>query len=248
VSRQPPDIKEYGVADDWTVTVNWQLDPILLADAPDSIEVFVDGSRFGPPLSPSSTEVTINSGTAHALPGPVLAIRIDFVWSDTFESPQSSAVRLPWPPLASAGQTLTRGPSIPTVSVLGLTPKTLRTENAIAIEWASYSFNDGQISWGPVGDGAAHTHSIKPREVPKDYSGSFTTDQPLSGGRRYQFTVAVKNSLTTNVWVSKTLIVRSADNYRSLAAFLDASGADPSAGVRAAAGGGVLSLADLLEA
>lgn len=245
MSHQPPDITECSVANDWSITVKWQLDPILNADPPDSVEVFVDDIQFDPRLPSSSSEATIDSATAHALPGPVLAIRIDFIWSDGVESPQSSPVTLSWPPSQSGSQRQVQGPPVPTIRAVGVTPKTLQAQNAITIQWASNNFTDGRISWGPVGDAAAHVHSIKPLDVPRDYSGSFTTDQPLDGGQRYQLTVAVINSFISTTWVSNAVVVRSAENYHSLAAFLEASGVDESAGLRAAAGGGVLSLTEM---
>jgi hypothetical protein len=215
MSHWPPDITDVELNTDGTVTVKWQVDPILNGDQPDEVQVLVNGNDYS---KHSNTEVTIDAPTVKAS-GALIAIEIDYVWKGSPDDRQASGIQLPLPS-SSTGITPISVHQRPTVAVNQRVPKTLRTQNSITISWSAYSITVADLYWGE--EGAANRH-VKLSFTAQHYGGDFTTDVPLLPGRMYEFKVVVQNKLDGWGPYAAAALARSASNYVSVRQFLIAS-------------------------
>jgi hypothetical protein len=216
VSHQPPDITDVQLVADGTVVVKWQVDPILNGDPPDRVEVLVNGRPYA---EHGEGDVTVDAATVTAS-GAEIAIEIDYVWNGSPEQRQAAGIQLPLPS-PSTDITPVRVHQRPTLTLKQRTPKTLHRRNGITVTWSAYSVNEADLYWGPEG---AATRHVGLRFDATHYGGDVTTDIPLVPARPYEFKVVVKNSFDGWGPYATALVARSASNYRSLRAFLAASG------------------------
>jgi hypothetical protein len=215
MSHWPPDITDVKLNSDGTVTVKWEVDPILKGDPPDEVQVLVNGSDYS---NHSNTDVTIDAPTVKAS-GALIAIEIDYVWRGNPDDRQASGLQLPLPS-STTGITPTSVHQRPTVAVKKRLPKTLQTQNSITTSWSAYSITDADLYWGE--EGATNRH-VKLSFSAQHYGGDVTTDAPLAPGRMYEFKVVVQNKLDGWGPYTAAVVARSASNYLSLRQFLIAS-------------------------
>jgi hypothetical protein len=219
MSHQAPSITEWGSTSDGSMKVAWEVDSFFPdSEAPDDVLVDLDGIEYRD-LGSAAREIEIPPKDLKPFEGHVLIVGVTFKWSGSPADTKVSSVSiLVGGSVAPSGT----GPSKPAVTIKSATAQTLKHPNQIILGWSSYSYNDGNILWGPISNPRMWSHSIKPKT--DTYSGEWTTDRPLASRAIYSFTVQVKNSLTTNVWVETTVAAKSAVNFHSVRQFLNASG------------------------
>jgi hypothetical protein len=216
MSHWAPSITAWGLTSDGSLEIVWEVDSFYSdPEAPEDVSVDLDGIPYRD-LGAAGRSIAIPPKDLARFQGTVLVVDVTFKWLGPPDDTKASTVSIqigapPGPP--------GNGPPQPTVTIKSALPQTLKHPNEITLTWSSYSYNDGNILWGPASTPRAWSHSIKPTQA------------------KYSFTVQVKNSFTTNVWVETTIAARSAANFRSIRLFLNASGVQgPS--LRAAIGHG----------
>lgn len=219
MSHWPPSFTEYGSTSDGSIKIVWEVDSFFPdSEAPNDVLVDLDGIQYQD-QGPDGRSIEIPPKDLKPFQGQILNVGVTFKWSSPPAQPLVSTVSiLVGGPVAATGN----GPSKPAVTIKSATAQTLKHPNQIILGWSSSSYNDGNILWGPISSPRMWSHSIKPKT--DTYSGEWTTDRPLAPRTIYSFTVQVKNSLTTNVWVETTIAAKSAANFYSVREFLGASG------------------------
>jgi hypothetical protein len=196
---------------------------------------------FSNPESPEKVRVDTHDGTSKVLDGdarthtiPTSVIdrarqkglrliggNVVFVWSN---EQLSSGFWFPVVTSTEATQHRTQPNRVPKLTLTARHSKTLHQSNRITLAWSGHNFNHGELIWGPEGNTSAHRSKLTPRRIPGDviYSGTFTTSG-LAPDTAYQFRAITKN--THERWeTSRTIVVRSLSNHRSVREFLHASG------------------------
>lgn len=234
MSHQPPDIDTitYKASDKspgrFDLDVVWSIpgpDSIIPGDRPDVFRILVNGTLFRE-VDQNQTTTTIPGLS----PGTyVLSVCCEWKPNDHTADEKCSSVSLPVSSQSPSGSQ--GGPPTPRLAVVARQPRLLNRRNQVTISWSSYSFNDGDIYWGQLGQPLTRHQSIRPQSD-NDYHGQYTTDVETLSSARYQFRVQVKNSLTTNTWVSSDLVVTASENFRSVRRFLTASGVPANTGIR----------------
>jgi hypothetical protein len=229
MSRKPPAITVQYLRPDGSVHLEWDLDSFFPdPEAPDQVWVEL-ANWISPPQSGVTRSLDIPAAVVAQHPAGQITGSVVFRWIGPPDDVQGSPFYL----LTGSGDSSQpSGPPVPDVKLLARSPKTTRSGNLITISWSSYSYNDGNIIWGPHQAPDSFRHSIQPSSA--HYSGTFTTDQPLLPRETYVFRVQVKNSLSTNVWVQSRLSVIASDNFHSVRQFLLAGGVNPATTLRAA--------------
>ncbi len=219
MSHQPPSITEWGSTSDGSMKIVWEVDTFFPdSEAPDDVFVDLDLIEYRD-LGSAGREIEIPPKDLKPFEGHVLIVGVTFKWSGSPPDTKVSSVSIP---VGGSVAPPGNGPSKPAVTIKSVTAQTLKHPNQIVLGWSSYSYNDGNILWGPAASPRTWSHSIKPKT--DTYSGEWTTDRPLASRAMYSFAVQVKNSLTTNSWVEMTVVARSATNFYSVRQFLNASG------------------------
>lgn len=226
MSRWPPSNIMAAPTNDGDLVVGWEKDTFFVdSETPESVVVLLNQAPYTERRGAERDEVTIPGETVSAISGSVV-VEIGFQWGSE-------------PPLFS-GIVLQRGAPVRFVNlaahapkVLARTPTTLHEPNKMTIEWSVLSATDVAVVWGPMDDPARYRKHITPRGTPTGarYTGKFVTDQPLVPRTTYVFSVQAHNTFH-NTAAEAAIAVNSVDNFRSLRAFLRASGVAPPVRVR----------------
>lgn len=219
MSHWAPSITEWGATSDGSLKIVWEVDTFFPdSESPDDVFVDLDGNAYSD-LGATGRSIEIPPKALAPFQGKALIVGVTFKWRESPDDTKVSSVSIQIgpSPIATGG-----GPTPPKLVIKSAAPQTLKHPNQVTLAWSSSSYNDGNILWGPVSTPRVWTHSIKPDQA--HYDGEWMTDRPLTPRQVYSFTVQVKNSLTTNVWVDTTMAAKSAANFASLRLFLQASG------------------------
>ncbi|WP_329391822.1 hypothetical protein OG625_40895 (plasmid) [Streptomyces sp. NBC_01351] len=232
MSRKPPTITVQYLKGDGSLHLEWDLDRFF-PDPEDPDEVWIElpaGPVTGPMDGREVREIDLPASTVQPYAGTVLGGSVVFKWTGPPDDVQGSAFAIALPGGGSPAPPA-QVPFVPQLQVLAREPKTLRNENRITIGWASYSYNKGNIFWGPADQPRLHTHNIDPHGA--KYSGTFTTDRPLRPRTAYRFTVQVTNGFEHRT-VEAEITATSAANHISVRQFLRESGVPTPTGLRGA--------------
>ncbi|MFJ7066796.1 hypothetical protein [Streptomyces sp. NPDC101115] len=229
-SRKPPVVTVVQLTDEGALHLEWDLDRFFPdPEEPDEVWVELPHGLATEPMDGAVRETDVPAAQIQPYAGRVLAGSVVFKWAGPPDDVQGSA----FPPVQVPGGG-TPGhtgqvPSVPVLAIVAREPKTLQHENRITISWSSYSYNSGDVFWGPHDQPRLHTHNINPHGA--HYSGTFTTDHPLRPRTAYRFTVRVTNGFEHRT-VESEITVTSAANHSSVRRFLAESGVRTPTGLR----------------
>ncbi|MEU7606178.1 hypothetical protein AB0B78_37435 [Streptomyces sp. NPDC040724] len=232
MSRKPPAISVLYLKDNGSLHLEWDLDRFFPdPEEPDEVWIeFPHGLVTGAMDGRTVRETDLPASVLQPYAGTVLGGSVVFKWSGPPDDVQGSAFSIPLPSGGTPGHT-GQVPTVPVLQALARKPKTLQHENQIAIGWSSYSYNRGDIFWGPHDQPRLYTHNIDPHGA--NYTGTFKTDRPLRPRTAYRFTVQVTNGFEHRT-VEAEITVTSAANFSSLRQFLGESGIRTPTGLRGA--------------
>jgi hypothetical protein len=217
MTRRPPSILSVSSTSDGGIEVKWAVDAFFSDSAtPEKVLIDLNGAQFQE-LDGDEDSIEIAAATMIAVGTPVVIISVSFWWSGSPPEEQHSVVSVPVQGPVN-GNSGVLPAAKPIVTVVHVQHRTVTTTSSVKIAWQSNNYNDGNILWGPVSAPTAFRHNIKP--VGTVYSGTFTTDQPLSSATRYLFKVEVRNTLHSPTWISTTIVVQSAVETFSVRQFL----------------------------
>jgi hypothetical protein len=235
MARRPPEILSVTSSAEGGMTVTWQVDEFFGdSEAGEKVLVELNGLAFQE-LDGDETSVDVDGDTLARFAPGLLTVGVIFWWSGNPAEEQHSAIQVPLhsstvPPgnqgIAPAAK--------PVVTIVRVQPRTAAAPSQVTIAWKSNNYNDGNIHWGPQAAPRQFTHNIRP--VGTVYEGTWTTDRPLASATGYVFTVSVRNTLHSPPWIETSIVAMTAADVLSVRAFLVASGAPPTGGVRAAMG------------
>jgi hypothetical protein len=234
--QRAPSITSYGYNTDGSLTVTWEIDTFFeSSESPNDVSVEINNLTYKDNLGGGARSLTIPSSDIARFTGVAIIITIVFVWSGTPSNAQRSSVTVPLP--GYSGQPVSGRQEAPNVTIVAIKPKTLQNPNQITIAWSGKSYTDGQVIWGQVG-GSKTQFNFKPgnRGTQPDYTGQFTTGGSLVSGVMYEFTVQVRNTFQSQAYYPTLLSIRSAVNFRSVKAFLKASGKASSGSLKSVLG------------
>lgn len=209
MTRRPPTIIGVWSSADGGFEVRWEVDQFFADSAePEKVRIDLNGVPFDE-LDGDEVSIEVPAATIAALAVAVVVVSVSFWWSGSPAEEQQSSVSVPVQSGSISGNTGVLPAMKPVVTLVSVQPRTAATASSITIAWKSNNYNDGNIFWGPYEAQRRFTRNIRP---PNDSvsSGVFTTDQPLIAGTPYFFTVEVRNTLHSRIWISTTVVVRSA--------------------------------------
>jgi len=235
MTRRSPNILSIASTAEGGLEVKWEVDSFFAdSEPPEKVLIDLNSVPFKQ-LDGDEDSVEIPAETITALHVQVVAVQVIFWWSGSPPEEQQSVVTVPVQTGGGGGgQSGVFPAKKPVVTIVKVQPRTVNSASSITIAWSSNNYNDGNIFWGPKNAPEAFRQNIRPRgEV---YSGTFTTNQPLSAATEYVFKVEVRNTLHSPGWISTTIIVRSAANTLSVRQFLLTSGKPVTTGLATVVG------------
>jgi hypothetical protein len=208
MTRRPPAIIGVLSSGDGGFDVRWGVDTFFPDSAPpEKVLIELNGVPFKE-LDGDDTSVEVPAPAILALGASLVQVGVIFLWSGSPPEEQQSVITVPVQ-LPGGGGTGVFPAMKPIVTLVRVQPQTPTAQRSITIHWKSNNYNDGNIFWGPENTATPFVRNIRP---PNDSvsSGDFTTDQPLTPGKRYFFRVEVRNTLHSTTWISTTIFVRAA--------------------------------------
>lgn len=209
MTRRPPSIQGVFSTSGGGLKVAWTLDTFFPDSAePERVLVDLNGNLFEN-LDGDQTSVDVPQATVTALGGSSIIVSVSFWWSGSPAEEQQSSVVVPVQGAPGPGNEGVYPATKPVVSLVRVQARTPTSPASIEIAWRTNNHNDGNIFWGPVAAPRSFVRNIRPANASVT-TGMFATDQPLTSGVLYSFTVEVRNTLHSPEWLATTALIRAA--------------------------------------
>jgi hypothetical protein len=231
--QRAPSILSYHYDEKKSLTVQWDIDKFFDSSVlPDDVDIEINNFLYKKNLGGSARSIEIPADKLSVFRGNEIQFTVAFVWVGNPGNVQRATVGILL--LNGVGQSVDHKVKTPQAKIESVEPTTLKNVNRITVSWSGYSYTDGKITWGQVGQ-VNREHSFRPGKngAQPDYAGRFSTSGALPPGELFEFRVQVRNTLTGQDFSPPaTVFACSVRNTNSARQFLKASGVSPKGSLR----------------